>query len=139
MKHSILIVDDEKPIRDSIKAIFSANFNVLTASEGHEAIELIKQERPILVFLDITMPGLSGFEILELIKTSNIKSIIWMLTGDDNINIALKTIQMGATGYLTKPFNVAEIRKIAETAKESHEKKVNHDTSDDKPWRTEKE
>ena len=139
MKHKILIVDDEKAIRNSIKTIFSKEFSVLTAEDGHTAIEIIKQERPMLIFLDITMPGLSGFEVLELIKTAKIQSIIWMLTGDDNINIALKTIQMGATGYLTKPFTVSEIRDIARNVKDTHEKKIKHDTSDDKPWRTESE
>ena len=85
------------------------------------------------------MPGLSGFEVLELIKTTKISSIIWMLTGEDNINIALKTIQMGATGYLTKPFNVTEIREIVKNVMLNHERSVTHDTSGDKPWHIEKE
>ena len=139
MKHKILIVDDEKSIRTSVKKIFSKEFSVFTAADGQTAIEIIKKEQPMLIFLDITMPGLSGFEVLELIKTAKIQSIIWMLTGDDNINIALKTIQMGATGYLTKPFTVSEIRDIARNVKDTHEKKIKHDTSDDKPWRTESE
>ena len=139
MKHKILIVDDEKSIRISVKKIFSKEFSVFTAADGQTAIEIIKKEQPMLIFLDITMPGLSGFEVLELIKTAKIQSIIWMLTGDDNINIALKTIQMGATGYLTKPFTVSEIRDIARNVKDTHEKKIKHDTSDDKPWRTESE
>ena len=45
---------------------------------------------------------------------------------------------MGATGYLTKPFNVSEIREIAHNAKENHERKLQHDTSGDKPWHVEK-
>ena len=139
MKHKILIVDDEKSIRISVKKIFSKEFSVFTAADGQTAIEIIKKEQPMLIFLDITMPGLSGFEVLELIKTAKIQSIIWMLTGDENINIALKTIQMGATGYLTKPFSVSEIRDIARNVKDTHEKKIKHDTSDDKPWRTESE
>ena len=139
MKHKILIVDDEKSIRISVKKIFSKEFSVFTAADGQTAIEIIKKEQPMLIFLDITMPGLSGFEVLELIKTAKIQSIIWMLTGDDNINIALKTIQMGATVYLTKPFTVSEIRDIARNVKDTHEKKIKHDTSDDKPWRTESE
>ncbi|MBU2530959.1 MAG: response regulator [Elusimicrobia bacterium] len=137
MKHKILIIDDEKSIRDSVQTIFSEEFSVFTASEGKEGVEILKRERPLLVFLDITMPGLSGFDVLELIKTTQLKPIIWMLTGDDNINIALKTLQMGATGYLTKPFNVSEIREIAHSTKETYERKASHDTSADKPWRIE--
>ena len=139
MKHKILVVDDEKSIRDSIKTIFSEEFSVFTTSQGKEAVEIIKQERPLLVFLDITMPGLSGFEVLELIKTTQIPSVIWMLTGEDNINIALKTIQMGATGYLTKPFNLTEIREIVKNVRNNYDKKLMHDTSEDKPWTIEKE
>jgi YesN/AraC family two-component response regulator len=139
MKHKMLIVDDEKSIRESVKTIFSEDFLVFTASEGKEAIEILKQERPVLVFLDITMPGLSGLDVLALIKETNISATIWMLTGEDNINIALKTIQMGATGYLTKPFNVSEIRKIADNVKKNCDRKGAHDTSGDKPWHVEKE
>ena len=139
MKDKMLIVDDEKSIRESLKTILSEDFLVFTASEGKEAVEILKQERPILVFLDISMPGLSGLDVLELIKTTKILATIWILTREDNINIALKTIQMGATGYLTKPFNVSEIKQIARNVKETCDRKVNHDTSDDKPWHIEKE
>ena len=139
MKYKILIVDDEKSIRESLKTILSEDFLVFTASEGKEAVEILKRERPILVFLDITMPGLSGLDVLALIKTTKISTTIWMLTGEEDLDIALKTIQMGATGYLTKPFKVSEIREIARGVKKTCDHKVNHDTSDDKPWHVEKE
>ena len=139
MKDKMLIVDDEKSIQEAVKTIFSEDFLVFTASEGKEAVEILKRERPILVFLDITMPGLSGLDVLALIKTTKISTTIWMLTGEEDLDIALKTIQMGATGYLTKPFKVPEIREIARGVKETCDHKRKRDTSKDKPWRIETE
>ena len=63
MKQKILIIDDEKSIRDSIQMIFSKEFSVSTASEGKTGLEILKQDHPILIFLDIGMPGLSGFKV----------------------------------------------------------------------------
>ena len=138
MKQKILIIDDEKSIRDSIQMIFSKEFSVFTASEGKIGLEIIKQDHPLLIFLDIGMPGLSGFKVLEIIKKDNLPGIIWMLTGEENIDVALKTIQMGAAGYLTKPFDAAEIRNITLNVMQNHERKIKHDTSGDKPWAIEK-
>ena len=138
MPHKILIVDDDVNIRFVIKEAFAGAYQVFTAAEGLAAVEIIKKERPTLVFLDIKMPGPSGLDVLQLIKDAGLSPIIWMLTGEEDLEVALRTLKMGAAGYLTKPFEVQKIRDIVVNAILDNEKKEQHDTGGDKPWRVKK-
>ncbi|MDO8803080.1 MAG: response regulator [Elusimicrobiota bacterium] len=131
MQHKILIVDDSDNIRFAFKAAFAAEYAVFTAAEGLGAIELIKTERPDLVFLDIDMPGISGVETLKLIKATGIPTIIWMLTGVEDLTVVMQTLTMGATGYITKPFDVDNLRRVVLNAVADLE--VGKPPSD-KPW-----
>lgn len=138
MQHKILIVDDEENIRFVIKEALAAAYQVFTAAEGLAALEIIKKERPTLVFLDIKMPGPSGLEVLEMIKEAGLSPVIWMLTAEEDLEVAMKTLKMGAVGYLTKPFEVQKIRDIVMNTVEDNERKEQHDTRGDKPWRVKK-
>lgn len=138
MEHKILIVDDEASIRLILKEAFAGAYEVLTASEGLAAVELIKRERPALVFLDIKMPGISGLEVLRLVRDAGSSSVVWMLTGEDDLEVALGTLKMGAAGYLTKPFDVEKVRDIARSIVDAGDRKAAHDTRDDKPWKVER-
>jgi len=138
MQHKILIVDDEENIRFVIKEAFSQSYQVFTASEGQTALEIIKKERPTLVFLDVKMPGISGLEVLGLVKEAGLSPVIWMLTGEEDLDVAMKTLKMGATGYLTKPFEVKKIRDIVVNTILGSEEKEHHDTKGDRPWRVKK-
>ena len=139
MERKILIVDDEAKVRDIIKKIFSDEYSVLEASEGISAMKIITQERPALVFLDITMPNMSGIEVLKLIKDTDVSCVIWMLTGNDDIEMALKTLKMGAAGYLTKPFDVQKMRDITQGIMNNCDREAKHLAPNDKPWHVEKE
>jgi len=134
MQHKILVVDDEENIRTVLKQAFSGLYHVLTASEGRTAMELIKSESPVFVFLDIKMPGFSGLEVLKQIKESGLSPVIWMLTGEDDLEIALDSLKLGATGYLTKPFEISKVRDIVNNTISESERREQHDTSGDKPW-----
>lgn len=138
MKHKILIVDDEENILLVVKAAFLKKYEVLTASEGGEALEIIKNEKPSFVFLDIKMPGMSGIEVLELVKATGADPIVWMLTGDEDLEVAVNTLKSGARGYITKPFDIEVIRNIVLTAIEDLEKSKKSKDSDDKPWHVKK-
>ena len=134
MKHKILIVDDEDNILFVVKAAFIANYDVFTASAGEAALEIIKREKPSFVFLDIKMPGMSGLQVLELIKDTGGKPVVWMLTGDEDLDTALATLQGGASGYITKPFDVERIRAVVSAALEDLEKGQKGRNEKDKPW-----
>ena len=109
---SILIVEDDKKTA-SLVALYleREGFNTLVASDGREALEAVRQERPALVILDVMMPGLTGFEVLEAIKAEdNLKDTpVVMLTARGQEADTLKGISLGAADYIVKPFRPAEL------------------------------
>lgn len=137
-KKKILIVDDEPNILFVISQAFQDSYEVHTASGGEKALELMASEKPDFVFLDIKMPGISGIEVLAMVKGTGASPIVWMLTGNDELETALETLRQGASGYLTKPFDLAQIRMIVSAAFDTKDMKESHDSSGDKPWRVKK-
>ncbi|MBU2572925.1 MAG: response regulator [Elusimicrobia bacterium] len=135
--NKILIVDDEENIRFILKEAFAGEYAVFTASEGLSAVEIIKEERPAMVFLDINMPGLDGVAVLKLIKGTGQSPVIWMLTGVEDLETVLQTLNMGASGYITKPFDVGKIREIVSSTMTASERKERRNPND-KPWQIKK-
>ena len=114
MLNKILVVDDEKIIRDILVRLLSAKFDVSTASDGKEAVQKIGGLKPDLVFLDMLMPGLNGMDLLkEVLKISPGINVVIMtgLASDDAKKAALEG---GARGYLSKPFSIGEIEKCVD-------------------------
>jgi len=138
MIKKILVVDDEPNVLFVLKQSFRSGYTVLTATSGEQALEIIESEKPDFVFLDIKMPGISGMEVLGRITGTGAAPTVWMLTGDEELETAMKALEGGASGYLTKPFDVDKIRAIVAGAFETLEKKQGHDTSGEKPWRIKK-
>lgn len=108
-KHLILVVDDEPPIVRLVKAKLRVDgYEVLTAGRGDEALEVVKQESPDLVVLDVMMPDMDGFETLRRMrKFSNVPVVMLTARGGDMDK--LKGLQSGADDYITKPFNPDEL------------------------------
>jgi DNA-binding response OmpR family regulator len=108
-KNKILIVDDDLAIRKFVKANLEArDFDVLTASDGQEALKIIEEEMPDLVLLDIMMPKMDGFEVCRRVREwSNVPIII--LSAKDSENDKVKCFEYGADDYLTKPFALREL------------------------------
>jgi len=138
MKQKILIVDDDENILFVVKAAVEAQFEVFTASGGEAGLEIIKTEKPFLVFLDIAMPGMSGIRVLEIIKELGLEPVVWMLTGNEDLETAAFTLKGGASGYLTKPFDVDQLRSVAFNALADAEKNHKQAAAEDKPWRVKK-
>lgn len=138
MTHKILIVDDEESVLYVVKQAFAGHCEVLTAQDGEAGIEIIKKEKPSLVFLDIAMPGMSGIKVLELIKDLGLDTIVWMLTGNEDIETATCTLKGGARGYLTKPFDITRMRTVVFNTLLDLEKTKNEAMAEDKPWHVEK-
>ena len=94
---SILIVDDEPSILQSLDGILSdEGFEVITASNGYEALKIIDSESPDLVLLDIWMPGIDGIETLKEIKKNNHYTQVIIITGHGTIETAVKATKFGA-------------------------------------------
>ena len=112
-RQKILIVDDELDALTALKrALESDNYNVVEAVDGLSAIKKIKTEKPDIVLLDLMMPEIDGFEVCKRLKSDPLyKHVpIIMLTAKGEINDKIEGIEMGADDYVTKPFNLKEIR-----------------------------
>lgn len=103
----ILVVDDDESITDLLATrLAMAGYNVVTASDGFEAIRALKDQRPHAMILDINMPGLDGFGVLEHMKKQGVhKPPTLVLTARHNAGDVEKAIRLGAKDYLAKPFN----------------------------------
>ena len=112
MKQKVLVVEDDKDIQEIIEYNFtSEGYEVITCSDGEDAVELIRHETPDLVVLDWMLPNLSGSEILRQVRSSKKirKTPIIMLTARTEEIDKLKAFDTGADDYITKPFSNAEL------------------------------
>jgi serine phosphatase RsbU (regulator of sigma subunit) len=107
-----MVVDDSKSIVLLIGEMLKNEFNVLTASNGQEAVEMCEKERPDMVLMDVEMPIMNGYEACRRIKSMNttIFTPIIFITGKKDLTSIKEGLQSGAEDYLTKPFAPEELR-----------------------------
>jgi DNA-binding response OmpR family regulator len=118
----ILIVDDEQDMRENIAEILTAaDFEIDTVENGEAALEQLKVNSYDMVLLDLLMPGISGMEVLPLVKRENPATQVIMVTAFSTIDNAVEAMRKGADDYITKPFKINElrmtVRKCLEQAK----------------------
>ena len=107
---SILIVDDEPSILQSLGGLLNdEGFEVITASNGYEALKIIDRESPDLVLLDIWMPGIDGIETLKEIKKDNPYIQVIIITGHGTIETAVKATKLGAYDLIEKPLFIDKV------------------------------
>ena len=117
----VLVVDDNEDIRNLISIILNGErYNVLAVESGTEALEIYQEFKPELILLDIMMPGLSGFEVLEKIRdirNSKLSSVpIVMITAKSLTDDIDRAIKLGATSYIVKPFRAESLKqKVIDT------------------------
>ena len=113
---TILVVDDEANIRDLAQLYLEKDgYRVVTAVDGLQALDLIKQDEPTLMVLDLMLPELDGWEVCRRVRQDSNLPILMLTARDDDID-KIVGLEMGADDYLTKPFNprelVARVRAI---------------------------
>ncbi|WP_188149508.1 phosphate regulon transcriptional regulator PhoB [Teredinibacter waterburyi] len=109
---TILIVDDERPIRDMLRvALEMAEYKVLEAANAQDAHRLIVDSRPDLILLDWMLPGISGMELARRLKNQEVTSEIpiVMLTAKGEEDNKIQGLETGADDYITKPFSPREL------------------------------
>jgi len=107
---SVLIVDDEPSILHSLSGLLAdEGFEVLTASNGYEALKVISSDSPDLVLLDIWMPGIDGIETLKEIKKDNPYIQVVIITGHGTIETAVEATKLGAFGFIEKPLSIDKV------------------------------
>ncbi len=119
MELKILIVDDEAHIRllieQALEDLEDEGVELLQASNGEEALEVIEAEQPRLVFLDVMMPKMNGFDICHAVKHELGLSEVYiiLLTAKGQECDKQKGAEMGADDYMTKPFDPDELLEVA--------------------------
>jgi len=114
---NILLVDDEPMVLQSLSATFRKQYNVFTATNGKEAIELIRQNQIHVVLSDQRMPGMLGHEVLRIIKTISPSTIRILLTGYSDLDAIMNSVNSGEVfRYLTKPWKVEQLRETVAAA-----------------------
>lgn len=106
MAKKILIVDDEKDFVFMLKSILEMNgYSVIAAYDGEEGLRKVRAERPDLIILDVTMPKMDGFAVLQVLKDENLlkEMQVIMLTARGDIEDAHKGIESGVAAYIPKP------------------------------------
>jgi UDP-3-O-[3-hydroxymyristoyl] N-acetylglucosamine deacetylase len=107
MPETILIVDDEEPIRAAVRGVLGdEGFRVLEAPDGRGALEVLRHEQPVLVLLDIWMPEMDGIELLRRIRVHSPRSRVIVISGHGNIETAVRATQLGAADFIEKPFSL---------------------------------
>jgi YesN/AraC family two-component response regulator len=120
MEETILIVDDEKDICEVLDISLSdLGYKVHTAENGEEALRVFEKMRPSIVLTDIRMPGMDGIELLRRIKVQHPETEVILITGHGDMDLAIKSLKLEATDFITKPIN-DELLEIA--LKRAHER-----------------
>src|SRR6267378_3873990 len=115
----ILIIDDDQAIRDLLsEGLADSGYHCETACDGPEGLRKLQSNSFDLVVSDINMPEMDGVQLLQEIKKTHPDTEIIMLTGVVDVDTAIQSMRLGASDYLTKPFNLAEVRITVERALE---------------------
>ena len=119
MPNKILVVDDEKHIRDScIKLLQRKRFDAEGAASGVEALEKIENNVYDLVLLDVRMPGMDGIEVLRRAKEIAPDLLVLVLTGHGTIDTANEAMVLGAAGFIRKPIAIEDLAESIDKALE---------------------
>ena len=110
---SVLVVDDEKNIRVTLReSLKSLGFDVETAINGEEALELATRRTYELILLDLKMPGMDGMEVFRQLRERSPSTAVVLVTAHGSVEAAVEAMKLGAVDFLQKPFAPQEIREV---------------------------
>ena len=113
----VLVIDDEQIVLDSVrKHLSKANFEVHTVLSATKGLKAAEQQSFDLVLTDLMMPQIDGLELMKIIQTRYPGLPVVMMTGYATISTAQQAEQMGAAGYVAKPFSRAELLEVVRLA-----------------------
>ena len=123
MKGKILIVDDEKDLRDLLKSVVEADFTVTEADSGAALLKCFSQDAPDVVILDLKLPDANGLDLLPQIKKTWPDCEVVVLTGEATFEAAVEATKRGAYHFINKPFNLQALQVTIGRALESRQQK----------------
>ena len=115
---SVLVVDDEEGVRESVRAVFEESCDVLQAGTGSHALDVLRGHDVDVVLLDHRMPGESGIDVLPRLVAADPSVVVVVVSAVRDVRMAVEAMRRGAYDYLTKPFDVDEIRLVVRRALE---------------------
>ncbi len=124
----VLIVDDDEDIRELLTDRLDAvGYETAVAVDGLEGLEAIRKETPDLVFLDIRMPNLDGFGVLEAVRKEGLETVVVVITAHGSVENAVQAMRLGAYDFVEKPFDSGRIEVVMEKALERASLKREHE------------
>ena len=121
MKKRVLLVDDEPRVRASLKMVLEPAYDILEAADAQQGLEAFKRESPSLVLLDVILPGTDGLSVLQTMRAESKSIPVIMLTGTKSVKTAVDAMKLGAADYLSKPFDIEELRIVVDRTLNSQE------------------
>jgi DNA-binding NtrC family response regulator len=115
---SVLIVDDDEGMRDTLTAILKREYRVLRVASGEAALPVLNREDVDLVLLDVRLPGISGFEVLRIVKENYSLVEVLMISAINEVETAVQAMKHGAYHYITKDFDYDQLRSLVRNASE---------------------
>jgi two-component system, NtrC family, response regulator AtoC len=113
---TVLVVDDDEGMRDTLTAILKREYRVLRVSSGEAALPVLNREDVDLMLLDVRLPGISGFEVLRIVKENYSLVEVLMISAIQEIETAVQAMKHGAYHYITKDFDYDELRSLVRNA-----------------------
>src|SRR5438477_2507479 len=118
-KAQLLIVDDEPGSRYGIKKALGSRYQFQEAGNGEEALEKIRQLNPDLVILDVNLPQKDGLTVLSELRKNGVSPLVIVITAYGSEKIAVDAMKRGAFDYISKPYDIEELRIVVAKAIES--------------------
>ena len=113
---TVLICDDDQGMRDTLSAILKRDYRVLTVSSGEAALVLMREDDVDLILLDVRLPGISGFDVLRIVKENYSLVECIMISAINEVETAVQAMKHGAYHYITKDFDYDELRSLVRNA-----------------------
>jgi DNA-binding NtrC family response regulator len=115
---TVLIVDDDEGMRDTLTAILKREYRVLRVASGEAALPILTREDVDLILLDVRLPGISGFEVLRIVKENYSLIEVLMISAINEIETAVQAMKHGAYHYISKDFDYDQLRSLVRNASE---------------------
>src|SRR3989441_5823810 len=115
---TVLIVDDDEGMRDTLTAILKREYRVLRVSSGEAALPILNREDIDLMLLDVRLPGISGFEVLRIVKENYSLIEVVMISAINDVETAVQAMKHGAYHYISKDFDYDQLRSLVRNAAE---------------------
>jgi len=117
-RKTILVVDDDEGMRDTLTAVLRRDYRVLRAATGEASLQMMEKEDVDLMMLDVRLPGISGFEVLKIIKENYPSVEVIVISVVKELDVAIEAMRQGAYHYVSKDFDVESVRTLVANASE---------------------